>query len=626
MVKVKSTLSQSRAKMNKCARTTPAPNTTESSNEKGLTVFHGDASDALFELLVTITVGSTRFRVVLLKYRALNKRFKQEADVAIDLWCSAFQTLANAQRHAQPVLSFIEPTVCSNDDSERLLYKMQTMVRSAFGQDHMLPERHMALVSILNRNVYLHMLTRTCCLCHNPLLNDSGADLPLFNYTYAHKQCQLSHCVQITARTKKSKGDHPLQTGVSRKWNRLGVEGANVLLGCKLEGNKRKVTETRIRSKLGTRYSQFVANRNGESVALSGSLLVWLRPHPAIRNDETLYGILDIDKNTEQRATKLAEEYFCNLRERAKEKLLKKSVQRRKVQSAQVKSQIRAKLSNLKSTNTYLKSVSDVEAVHAEASNALNLSWLQNGHTCPTKNWSSALVTAIEILDETLVLLEGFTNRGLVLDWLFSHHAKEVIWNPICDEENTYTKSALWHLKNMARDIALPVVHLLRALHTYNYRLRVFDTEHRPIWSTKECFANLETGAVSYSVKILWLSDGAEPDDQVSDAFESDVDEIVGFTHILCHVTMLNRDLSMMRWGFYEALEGLSERDEIPVRDIAVWKFQSYVSALLKLATQKHLISRLHPFLCTLLGLHSSKMGRVAEYWERSRWQLGGLA
>tara|TARA_B100000459_G_scaffold77959_1_gene43357 strand:+ start:2143 stop:3987 length:1845 start_codon:yes stop_codon:yes gene_type:complete len=603
--------------MNKRTGSASAPTSIASPCKKTLTVFGTDANDAIFEMLVSVTVGIKRYHTALSKYRILNKRFKQETDTAIDVWCTTFQRLANAQRDAQLTPGhqlFTQPSLVtgSGDDSERLLYKMQTMVVSAFGHNHPLTERYMALVSILNRHVYLHMLTRTCCICHKPVSPPTlgDIDLPFFNYTYAHKECQLRHCVRIKDATKRGTDEAKLQyTGVYRD-SKISESAAHVLLGCKLEGKTRNVSEVRIKKKLGKRYCQFV-NKGIDTESASEPLLVWLSPHPAIRDDETLYGILDIDEETEQRATKLAKEHFCRLRERAKQAKLE-SLKKREMQNAQNESRIQAMLAHETRANAYLRCIRDVEAVHPDAYDALHLClFIDDQHFRLTQDNMQRIITSIDVLEEVLVLLKGFANKSLILDWLFSHHAKMIIWDAVW-RASASSKSEIWYMKNKVRDIALPIVRMLKCMHTNRCQIRVFDTQHRT-YHANPCRTNLETGIVDYNVKIMWIPGDATTGDQVSESsLEDDVDETKVKTFTLDCVSMLDRDLSMMRWGFYEALEGLSERDEIPVRDVDPWKFQGYVSALLELAMRKHLISRLHPFLCQLLGLNSGVIKQFA--------------
>ena len=299
-----------------------------------LDVFHRSDADEIYELLVLAAVGDKRLGAALLKFRALSRRFKQEVDGSIRTWCAAFERLASAQSRVGS----------DADDSERLLYKMQGRIVSAFGQGHLHSVRQMALVSKLDERVYLSMLTGTCRLCHKKLLSNGPetacwrlADVLLpFNYTYAHYECQKKHCVRVFS----PYGSNPGGIRAGCQPQSLHQEAADVLAGCRAVGRPKDVSREVVMKKLSGRYLQFIPS-NGKSSPQT-PLMVWLRPHAAVRRDETLYGMLQLDDAAVQEALSAAAEQKATEQRRQRQELRENLDAESTARAAHVASQLRA--------------------------------------------------------------------------------------------------------------------------------------------------------------------------------------------------------------------------------------------------------------------------------------------
>ena len=175
----------------------------------------------------------------------------------------------------------------SHRDNEEELYESsvnaEMMIDCAFGSSSR-PAKSLLDVSVVNKTTYLCALVNRCVLCGDTMLRDCRAAMEdteeciIPNYVYAHRSCIRKNLVMLTD------GANSIQRGAEPRDLHRELSAVSQFNPRSVVINKDSVVDA-----LSLWYKTAYMSRRSFRPQL-----VWLRNHPMVRPEDTLYGALKI--------------------------------------------------------------------------------------------------------------------------------------------------------------------------------------------------------------------------------------------------------------------------------------------------------------------------------------------
>ena len=298
-------------------------------------------------LLATAVVGNHRYNRVIMTYRQCSKGMRDAVDRAVEDWCADFVRLQNQYT----ALRGKREDTDNGEEVYKVTVDMERRVKRAFGSINGVMRSFMFL-SRVDRYTYYGAVLRRCVLCGNHLVTSSQNDdaenprhVPC--YTLSHEHCQRKHLVII------SSGPNPIPKGAEPR--DLHRELSAV---ASFHPNVSDIS----RASVLPRMSPWFRSTVETSARLATPILVWLRPHPRVNDEDTLYGALGLSTSDVKLAVRKADEHSQMLREQSAQRrtlVAKKTQELTEVYEAE----IRVWLGKGK---TQWRSIEELEGVHED--------------------------------------------------------------------------------------------------------------------------------------------------------------------------------------------------------------------------------------------------------------------
>ena len=222
-------------------------------------------------LLAETVVGNFKHKESLLVLRACCRSLRNAVDSSIATWCSRFSTQQRGRMSKQ-----------DQDEMYSSIVNAELMVDRAFGS-YQRPAKLLLDVSVVNKTTYLCALVNRCVLCGDTMIRDcrvameDSEECIVPNYAYAHRSCIRKNLVMLIDTTSIQRGAEPRE--LHRELSAVAqLNPRNVVI------NRKTVMES-----ISTWYKTAYANKRA-----FGPQLVWLRNHPLVRPEDTLYGSMKI--------------------------------------------------------------------------------------------------------------------------------------------------------------------------------------------------------------------------------------------------------------------------------------------------------------------------------------------
>lgn len=242
-------------------------------------------------LLADAIVGIKKYNRTLLAYRACSKAMLAATDTAVDGWCERFCVL---QRKHVEATSDTKST--EQEETYRSIVRLEAVAKMAFGSlgGSM---RSFVHLSKVDRVTYYAAILNKCVLCGCKMVSTSTVEdaenprsVPC--YTFSHGNCQRRHMVMIAP------GSNPIPKGVEPR----DLHKELYAVACSKPGGV-----TIDRQSVSSLMSKWYRSSAGKP-RVPVPLVVWLRPHPRVRVEDTLYGALGVTSQQVQTAVEIQEE------------------------------------------------------------------------------------------------------------------------------------------------------------------------------------------------------------------------------------------------------------------------------------------------------------------------------
>lgn len=302
--------------------------------------------DDIEKLLCDAVVGQSKYNKTILAYRCCSRGMKQAADYAVDQWC--FQFSALQRQHVRSTTD--KSSRVDQEEVYKLVVSLETLVKRAFGSITG-PMRTFMYLSKVDRETYYAACLQRCVLCNCKLassahVEDSEKPSNTPTYTLSHESCQRKHMVMI------NQGNNPIPKGSEPR----DLHRELYAVACSNPGGL-EITRSTILSRSSAWYRSCLGNPR-----MAMPLLVWLRPHPRVRQEDTLYGALGITQEQVANAVRIQEEHNRIIREQSDARRLS-VVKKTQELSRAYETEIRVWLGKGK---TQWRNIEDLESIHEQ--------------------------------------------------------------------------------------------------------------------------------------------------------------------------------------------------------------------------------------------------------------------
>ena len=315
-------------------------------------------------LLAETVVGEARHREALLVLRACSRGLLSAVDASVELWCARFSRCQRARARAS-----LEEQYAAAVDAER-------MASRAFGASA--ASRLMDASNVAHKT-FMAALADRCVLCGasasstNRVFVEDSEQCAVPKCVFGHTACIRKHLVLLS--------DSGPQRGAEPR--ELQRELCAVAEFCGVEATRGAFME-----RASEWFKAVYADRHG-------SQLVWLRPHPLVRPEDTLYGALGVSEAEVRRAVAA----------RSGE-VARQAEVRRKIVASRVEQHTRQCVAELRlwlgKGLTRWRSVEDLEDLHEDIMSSVG--FLGPG---PTPFSKRVLCGSLQVVCNTLILLDG---------------------------------------------------------------------------------------------------------------------------------------------------------------------------------------------------------------------------
>lgn len=349
-------------------------------------------------LLSETVVGDFRHRDSLLILRAASRTLRNSIDASIAIWCSKFSTCQRGRATKSK----------NTDEFYSSVVEAEIMVDNAFGSLSG-TTRGLLDVSVVNKATFLCALTNRCVLCGEPMtrsvrpvVEEDVESCIVPRYVFAHRSCIRKHLVMLTdGNTSIQRGTEP--RSLHRELSAVSQMNPKNIV----------ITKESVMNAMSAWYKVAYASR-----LQFGPQLVWLRPHPLVRTEDTLYGAMKIT-NEEVKQSVMAANAHSN------EMALQASVRRKSVVS-RVEQHTNHCIADLRlwlgKGHTRWRSVEDLEGFHKNIMSSIGFLSAENpcgaGRRVVCGNMNT-VYNVLLLLDKTLSRVTPM-RASYVTDWVVS--------------------------------------------------------------------------------------------------------------------------------------------------------------------------------------------------------------
>jgi len=342
-------------------------------------------------------------------------------------------------------------------------------------------------ISKFNVENYLSALLGRCALCQNKMnrrsssLDDNyGCIVP--QYTFSHPMCNRKHLVCI------SNGAQPVQRGAEPR--ELHKELSAVV---QMNPRNTRINRDSVFARLSPQYKI-----NYEQKMDSAPMMVWLRPHPLVEFEDTLYGAVGITNQEVKESVRALDAHNDRLSRQAAAKR-QRLAKRMDHISRQFFADIRVWLGK---GHTRWRSIEDVTAFHPQMMSSMGLI----EHYCealhpgmkrinPNNTYPYPVCNVFMLMERTLSHVKD--SSGGIVDWLISSIKIDSAFDSF-ELQFADPKNVDWMVEEEANTVAA----VLNSLSVSKPEDVTIESFSKTTYSTKECAA--------YSVKMSMYLSGLE--------------------------------------------------------------------------------------------------------------------
>lgn len=348
-------------------------------------------------LLSDAIVGNKKYNKTLLTYRTCSKAMLAAVDASVDRWCDRFCLLQKAY------VDTIENGKDSDqEDTYRSIVELETSAQRAFGYLGGCM-RSFVYLSKVDRVTYYAALLNKCVLCGGKMASSSAMEdaenprsVPC--YTFSHSGCQRKHMVLIAP------GSNPIPKGVEPR----DLHKELYAVACSKPGGV-CVDRTNVLSLMSKWYKS-----SAGKCKIAMPLMVWLRPHPRVRDEDTLYGALNVTEDQVRDAVSKQEENWRTLRQQSDARRVVVAKKTQELSEA-YEAEIRVWLGKGK---TQWRDLEELQAVHSDILRSTHIDRLidpsQRKGVAPSLH---ATLNTVLIFSRTIEMMESPPSAALV-DWV----------------------------------------------------------------------------------------------------------------------------------------------------------------------------------------------------------------
>lgn len=273
-------------------------------------------------LLAAYVVGVHRYHRQMVAMRHCCRSLRHAVDAAVDFWCVRFDQLRKVWACdyggcRRATLHMPNGEWVYKAQADMLAMWERAFAGSNFTQ-HPVATQHQALrnfvyINRIDRAAFYCAVSERCALCGEHILKNQHAFFhdahqscgePV--YAFAHIRCQKKHMVCI-----KGKWDQCDVVRIAEEPRELHRELQAVHHLLKLETPEEGTVFFSKKLAFCALSSWFRCVQLWQSHITDIPLLVWLRPHPLVRREDTLYGALDITEAHVTLALRQQEERYA---------------------------------------------------------------------------------------------------------------------------------------------------------------------------------------------------------------------------------------------------------------------------------------------------------------------------
>jgi len=341
----------------------------------------------------------------LLCLRTCCKSLKRAIDDEIQSWCNAFSDTQKLQ-----ALPIQKPR--DREEYYRVVVDLEIKLSDSFGTATGATKNFLN-ISRVNVASYLAALTGRCVLCSRkmspcPLVQDSEQENMVPSYVFAHPSCQRKHMVVIC-----SGEANPIQRGSEPRDLHRELAAVSSMNSRGIVVNRAAAIEA-----LSPWYRAMYAPPNGHF--FRPPIMVWLREHPLVRSEDTLYGALGLDQEDVKRCVDAMNAQTLELYNQSEQRrvnIAKKAQEIAEATQAEVRVWLGKGL-------TRWRSIEDMDAFHPDMVKTTGLSQFMSPSTaCYTRRlatWHSAPVFNTLMLFDRVVGFLDESKRMVMVDWVVS--------------------------------------------------------------------------------------------------------------------------------------------------------------------------------------------------------------
>ena len=325
----------------------------------------------------------------------------------IQSWCDAFSATQKLQ--ARPIH---QPR--DREEYYRIVVELEIQLSNAFGAAAG-ATKNFINISHVNVASYLAALTGRCVLCSRKMspctpVQDSEQENMVPSYVFGHPSCQRKHMVVIC-----SGKANPIQRGSEPRDLHRELAAVSSMNPKDIVVNRATAMEA---LSPWYRYRSMYAPPNAHF--FRPPIMVWLREHPLVRSEDTLYGALgltqqDVKQCVDAMNAQSLELY--NQSEQRRVNIAKKAQEIAEATQAKVRVWLGKGL-------TRWRSIEDMDAFHHDMVKTTGLAQFMSPSTaCYTRRlatWHSAPVFNTLMLFDRVISLLDESKRMVMVDWAVS--------------------------------------------------------------------------------------------------------------------------------------------------------------------------------------------------------------
>lgn len=349
-------------------------------------------------LIAGSLVGRGSMENTLMSARQVSKRWKQAVDASVDEWCSRFTALKERWMYEGGLAS----TMNCRENAVESLVCMEKLCEDSFSARHM-AVTSLPYISKMDRTTYYAQVKQVCVLCNTRISTSQQAERENSKQmTLSHASCERNHVLSIQCyRTRGLLGMQKVFFSDAHK------EAATV---CSYKGIN--LCLQTVKKDLSDYYSTCIPCHPDQT-----SIGVWVRPHPRVKDSDTLYHALNITSKDIEDAENYEEgckQQFKNNMENRKMAVESKAIELARVSEAEVRVW-------MGKGKTRWRSIEDLVMFHKDSITSSQIDML----ICPRMRKSgsamsvAAICNAIHLFDASLKGLHEKPSVSL-LEWIIS--------------------------------------------------------------------------------------------------------------------------------------------------------------------------------------------------------------